>query len=50
MDFGTPYHLIAKDVLDGRKVAVFCDNVRQVERAKRGLVGALLDAGVERSD
>ena len=50
MDFAHPYHLIARDAIEGRRVAVFCDNVRQVERAKDGVYAALLDLGADRSE
>jgi len=50
MDCAHPYHLIAQDALDGRKVAVFCDSEGQVKRARHGTVAALLDLGVDLSD
>jgi len=45
-----PYHLIAKDVIEGRKVAVFCDHMTQMEDARKRLVTALLDMGAARHE
>ncbi|MDO4807581.1 MAG: hypothetical protein Q4A07_10065 [Coriobacteriales bacterium] len=48
--YSHPYHLIAQDALDGRKVAVFCDNQSQVDRTKNLVYDALLDLGANKTD
>ena len=50
IDYDFPYHLIARDVIEGRKVAVFCDHMTQMDQARRELLGALLDMGIERNE
>lgn len=48
MAYDIPYDSIAKDAMDGRRVAVFCDTQTQVKLCKNGIAAAAKRLGASK--
>lgn len=48
MTYDHPYEDIAKDAIDGKQVAVFCENSEQVKLCKNGIAAAAKRLGARR--